>query len=160
GGTVTRVVEPSGPGVRVDSGITDGSVISSLYDPMLLKVIVHGADRAEALGRLERALANTVVAGVGVNTDFCRYLISVPEVASGDLDTGLLDRVAGDFEEFDAPDEALVAAAMAWLAQRWPDKPSSPWAVPDAWRSGRAGTQRLRLATPGGSKLIAISGTP
>src|SRR5699024_1746735 len=74
GGTVTRVVEPSGPGVRVDSGITDGSVISSLYDPMLLKVIVHGADRAEALGRLERALANTVVAGVGVNTDFCRYL--------------------------------------------------------------------------------------
>lgn len=160
GGTVTRVVEPSGPGVRVDSGIADGSEVTSLYDPMLLKVIVHGADRAEALDRLDRALANTVVAGVGVNVDFCRYLLSVPEVASGDLDTGLLDRVAGDYADFPVPDEALVAAAMAWLAGRWPEGPASPWAVPDAWRSGRPGTQRLRLATTNGSSLIAVSGTP
>ena len=160
GGTVTRVVEPAGPGVRVDSGIADGSEVTSLYDPMLLKVIVHGADRAEALDRLDRALANTVVAGVGVNVDFCRYLLSVPEVASGDLDTGLLDRVAADFTDFPVPDEALVAAAMAWLAGRWPDGPASPWAVPDAWRSGRAGTQRLRLRTTNGSSLLAISGTP
>ncbi|AYJ32985.1 acetyl/propionyl-CoA carboxylase subunit alpha [Corynebacterium xerosis] len=160
GGTVTRVVEPAGPGVRVDSGIADGSEVTSLYDPMLLKVIAHGADRAEALDRLDRALANTVVAGVGVNVDFCRYLLSVPEVASGDLDTGLLDRVAADFADFPVPDEALVAAAMAWLAGRWPDGPASPWAVPDAWRSGRAGTQRLRLRTTNGSSLLAISGTP
>lgn len=160
GGTVTRVVEPSGPGVRVDSGIADGSEVTSLYDPMLLKVIVHGADRAEALDRLDRALANTVVAGVGVNVDFCRYLLSVPEVASGDLDTGLLDRVAGDYADFPVPDEALVAAAMAWLAGRWPEGPASPWAVPDAWRSGRPGTQRLRLRTTNGSSLIAVSGTP
>ena len=160
GGTVTRVVEPSGPGVRVDSGIADGSEVTSLYDPMLLKVIVHGADRAEALDRLDRALANTVVAGVGVNVDFCRYLLSVPEVASGDLDTGLLDRVAGDYADFPVPDEALVAAAMAWLAGRWPEGPASPWAVPDAWRSGRPGTQRLRLRTTNGSSLIAVAGTP
>ena len=160
GGTVTRVVEPSGPGVRVDSGISDGSEVTSLYDPMLMKVIAHGADREEALARLDRALANTVVAGVGVNIDFCRYLLAVPEVASGDLDTGLLDRVAADFADFDVPDVALVAAAMAWLAERWPSKLSSPWAVPDAWRSGRSGTQRLRLATPQGSTLIAVSGTP
>ena len=160
GGTVTRVVEPAGPGVRVDSGIADGSEVTSLYDPMLLKVIVHGADRAEALDRLDRALANTVVAGVGVNVDFCRYLLSVPEVASGDLDTGLLDRVAGDYADFPVPDEALVAAAMAWLAGRWPEGPASPWAVPDAWRSGRPGTQRLRLRTTNGSSLIAVSGTP
>ena len=160
GGTVTRVVEPSGPGVRVDSGIADGSEVTSLYDPMLLKVIVHGADRAEALDRLDRALANTVVAGVGVNVDFCRYLLSVPEVASGDLDTGLLDRVAGDYADFPVPDEALVAAAMVWLADRWPEGPASPWAVPDAWRSGRPGTQRLRLRTTNGSSLIAVSGTP
>ncbi len=160
GGTVTRVVEPSGPGVRVDSGIADGAEVTSLYDPMLMKVIVHGADRAEALDRLDRALANTVVAGVGVNVDFCRYLLAVPEVASGDLDTGLLDRVAGDYADFEVPDEALVAAAMAWLAGRWPEGPASPWAVPDAWRSGRPGTQRLRLGTTNGSRLIAVSGTP
>ncbi|MFC3849023.1 biotin carboxylase N-terminal domain-containing protein [Corynebacterium hansenii] len=160
GGTVTRVVEPSGPGVRVDSGIADGAEVTSLYDPMLMKVIVHGADRAEALDRLVRALANTVVAGVGVNVDFCRYLLAVPEVASGDLDTGLLDRVAGDYADFEVPDQALVAAAMAWLAGRWPEGPASPWAVPDAWRSGRPGTQRLRLGTTNGSRLIAVSGTP
>ncbi|MFD5868018.1 acetyl/propionyl/methylcrotonyl-CoA carboxylase subunit alpha [Corynebacterium sp. NPDC060344] len=160
GGTVSRVAVPSGPGVRVDSGIADGSEVTSLYDPMLLKVIVHGADRAEALERLDRALANTVVAGVGVNVDFCRYLLSVPEVASGDLDTGLLDRVAADYADFPVPDEALVAAAMAWLAARWPERPASPWAVPDAWRSGRPGVQRLRLASTTGSTLIAVSGTP
>ncbi|WP_295623907.1 biotin carboxylase N-terminal domain-containing protein [uncultured Corynebacterium sp.] len=160
GGTVTRVVEPTGPGVRVDSGITDGSEVTSLYDPMLLKVIVHGADRAEALGRLDRALAGTVVAGVGVNVDFCRYLISVPEVVSGDLDTGLLDRVVDGFTEFAVPDDALVAAAMAEWANRWPEGPASPWAVPDAWRSGRPGIQRLRLATTGGSHPITVSGTP
>lgn len=160
GGRIARVVEPQGPGVRVDSGIADGSEISSLYDPMLMKVIVHGADRTEALSHLDRALANTVVAGVGVNTDFCRFLINVPEVVAGDLHTGLLDEVVGDYQVSDVPDDALVAAAMVWLAERWPDKPGSAWAIPDAWRLGRSASQRVRLAWDGGSSLVSLRGTP
>lgn len=160
GGRIVSVVEPSGPGVRVDSGITDGSEISSLYDPMLMKVIVHGADRAEALSRLDRALANTVVAGVGVNTDFCRFLINVPEVISGELHTGLLDAVVDDYRVPDVPDDALVASAMVWLAARWPDQPGSAWAIPDGWRSGLPAEQRVRFAWEGGSSLISLRGTP
>src|SRR5699024_8930442 len=150
GGRIASVVEPTGPGVRVDSGITDGSEISSLYDPMLMKVIVHGADRAEALSRLDRALANTVVAGVGVNTDFCRFLINVPEVVAGDLHTGLLDEVVDDYRVSDVPDDALVASATVWLAQRWPDQPGSAWAIPDGWRPGLPAEQRVRFAWDGG----------
>lgn len=154
------MVEPTGAGVRVDSGITDGTEVTSLYDPMLMKVIAHGADRAEALARLDQALAGTVIAGVRVNTDFCRFLINVPEVIEGDLDTGLLDRVVDDYRGPGVSDDALVAAAMVWLARRWPDNPGSAWEIPDAWRSGRTESQRLRLAGDAGSSLISITGVP
>lgn len=154
GGRVTAVHEPAG--VRVDTGITDGSEISSLYDPMLMKVIVHGADRAEALAKLDKALAETVVAGVTVNTDFCRYLMQVPEVAAGDLDTGLLDRVAGDYVPTRVPTDALVAAAMMWLDTRWPTKPCNAWAIPDGWRPGRTAAQAIRF----GETLITVAGSP
>ncbi|MDO4610182.1 biotin carboxylase N-terminal domain-containing protein [Corynebacterium sp.] len=160
GGRVTRVVEPSGPGIRVDSGIADGTEVTPLYDPMLMKVIAHGEDRAEALVRLDRALAATAVGGVGVNVDFLRYLLAVDEVAAGDLDTGLLDRVAGGYADPGASDEALVAAAMAWLRERWPDRPASPWAVPDGWRLGEPAVQRLRLAGAGGSSVVSLTGSP
>ncbi|AGS33620.1 acyl-CoA carboxylase alpha chain [Corynebacterium maris DSM 45190] len=160
GGRISRVVEPTGPGVRVDSGIADGSEVTSLYDPMLMKVIAHGADRAEALTRLDRALANTVVAGVGVNTDFCRYLINMPEVVAGDLDTGLLDRVVNDYLPSEVPDDALIAATMVWLAGRWPDEPGSAWDIPDAWRLGSPAPQRVRLAWEGDSTLVSLIGSP
>ena len=160
GGVVQHVVEPSGSGVRVDSGITDGSEISSLYDPMLMKVIVHGADRAEALARLDAALAGTVVAGVGVNTDFCRYLINVPEVVAGALDTGLLDRVAGDFVAAHIPDEALIAATMHDLNSRWPAggaDSASPWQTPDGWRPSGPVATTLRWE---GDVTVEVTGTP
>lgn len=160
GGRVTRVVEPAGPGIRVDSGIADGTEVTSLYDPMLMKVIAHGADRAEALTRLDRALAATAVGGVGVNVDFLRFVLDDASVAAGDLDTGLLDRIADDYADPEAPDEALIAAAMAWLRRRWPDGPTSPWAVPDGWRMGRAGVQRLRFASAGGSTVVSVTGSP
>src|SRR5699024_431522 len=105
-------------------------------------------------------LANTVVAGVGVNTDFCRFLINVPEVVAGDLHTGLLDEVVDDYRVSDVPDDALVASAMVWLAQRWPDQPGSAWAIPDGWRPGLPAEQRVRFAWDGGSSLISLRGTP
>ena len=100
GGTVNTLVWPATAdtsGVRVDSGIDAGSVIGTDYDPMLAKIICHGADRTVALDRLDEALAKTVLAGVGTNVDFCRYVLRQPQVRSGDLDTELLDRLAADY---------------------------------------------------------------
>ena len=139
GGTVLAIREPEGPGVRVDSGLRVGTVVGSDYDPMLSKVIVHGRDRAEALALLDAALADTHVLGLRTNIDFCRFLITHPEVVAGRLDTGLLDRTLDEYAPAAPPEGALVAAAMHRTEQRWaavPKSRRSPWDVPNGWRIG------------------------
>ena len=74
-----------------------GTVVGSDYDPMLAKVIAHGADRPAALRALDRALAETAVLGVTTNVEFLRFLLADPDVAAGRLDTGLLDRRTPDY---------------------------------------------------------------
>ena len=80
-GTVTRYVEPSGPGVRVDSGIEANSVIGGAFDSLLAKLIVRGADRAEALARSRRALDEMVVDGMATALPFHRAVVSDPAFA-------------------------------------------------------------------------------
>lgn len=92
GGTVLALSEPSGGAVRTDSGLTAGVPVGSTYDPMLSKVIVHGPDRPTALRMLRAALADTVILGVQTNAGFLRRLLAHPDVVSGDLDTGLVER--------------------------------------------------------------------
>ena len=115
-GTVLAWREPAGDGVRVDGGIREGQEITAHYDPMLAKVIAHGGDRAEALARLDGALAETVVLGVDTNVGFLRRLIAEPAVRAGDLDTGLIDRMP----EPDAspPPAAALDAAAAFREAR------------------------------------------
>src|SRR5262249_58955731 len=67
GGTVLALREPSLPHVRVDSGLAEGTTVSSAYDPMLAKIIAHGSDRATAMRRLDSALARTAVDGGAAN---------------------------------------------------------------------------------------------
>jgi acetyl-CoA/propionyl-CoA carboxylase biotin carboxyl carrier protein len=105
GGTVLALRTPSGAGVRVDSALAEGVTVTSDYDPMLGKVIAWGPDRATALRRLDRALAETVVLGVTTNTGFLRTLLADPDVRAGRLDTGLVERiVAGEAREAGAGD--------------------------------------------------------
>ena len=92
-GAVLAWRAPAGEGVRVDAGIDEGLEITAHYDPMIAKVIAYGSDRAQALDRLDRALADTVVLGVDTNIAFLRRLLADPAVRSGDLDTGLIDRM-------------------------------------------------------------------
>ncbi|MET0699741.1 MAG: biotin carboxylase N-terminal domain-containing protein, partial [Mycobacterium sp.] len=92
GGHVLALAEPTGEGVRVDSGLVAGTDVGTDYDPMLAKVIAYGADRSAALRGLDRALAGTAVLGVVTNIEFLRFLLSDPDVVAGRLDTGLLDR--------------------------------------------------------------------
>ena len=80
-------------GVRTDAAVESGSVVSADYDPMIAKVIAHGADRAEAIARLDAALAETVLLGVDTNIAFLRELLADAGVRAGRLDTGLIDRM-------------------------------------------------------------------
>jgi acetyl-CoA/propionyl-CoA carboxylase biotin carboxyl carrier protein len=82
-----------GPGVaRVDDAIEVGTVVGTSYDSLLAKVIVHAEDRAGALHRLGRALAQTTILGVTTTTGYLRGLVADPAVVAGELDTGLIER--------------------------------------------------------------------
>ncbi|MGE2713476.1 biotin carboxylase N-terminal domain-containing protein [Mycolicibacterium litorale] len=159
GGTVHELSEPAGPGVRVDSGLSPGAVVGSDYDPMLAKVIAHGATRPAALRALDRALAHTAVLGVDTNIDFLRFLLTDPDVAAGRLDTGLLDRRA---PEYVAPsvgdDELIAAAAYLWLRQ-WPSG-GDLWAVPSGWRIGAHAPTTHRLQSGERTDHVHLTGTP
>lgn len=81
-GTVTRYVEPAGPGVRVDSGIDEGTVIGGAFDSLLAKVIVTGEDRDQALQRARRALGEMVVEGMATALPFHRAVVTDPAFTS------------------------------------------------------------------------------
>ncbi|MCY0916732.1 ATP-grasp domain-containing protein [Streptomyces sp. H27-G5] len=138
GGTVLALSEPSGGAVRTDSGLTAGVPVGSAYDPMLSKVIAYGPDRAAALRVLRGALADTVILGVQTNAGFLRRLLAHPDVVSGDLDTGLVERDLASLLPEGIPDEVYAAAAL--LAEE--PAPAGPggWVDPfdaaDGWRLG------------------------
>ncbi|MGW5528823.1 acetyl/propionyl/methylcrotonyl-CoA carboxylase subunit alpha [Streptomyces xanthochromogenes] len=139
GGTVLALREPQGDGVRTDSGLSEGTEVGSLYDPMLSKVIAYGPDRATALRRLRAALADTVTLGVPTNAGFLRRLLAHPAVVAGELDTGLVEREADSLVPDGVPDAVYAAAAAVRLdalrpvpAESWTD----PFSVPSGWRIG------------------------
>jgi acetyl-CoA/propionyl-CoA carboxylase, biotin carboxylase, biotin carboxyl carrier protein len=160
GGDVLEVVEPNGAAVRVDSGLCAGMTIGSEYDPMLAKVIAHGADRPAALRALDRALANTAVLGVVTNVEFARFLLADPDVAAGRLDTGLLDRRASDFVAAPPADEHFIAAAVYRWLRLWPAPDADLWAVPSGWRLGTPAPVSIRLRAGERTDHVYITGTP
>src|SRR5512146_779790 len=94
-GHITRLVLPAGPGIRVDTGVSEGDTIPADFDSMIAKIIAYGRDRAEALGRLRRAMAETTVLidGGATNKSFVLDLLDQPEVIDASADTGWIDRV-------------------------------------------------------------------
>jgi acetyl-CoA/propionyl-CoA carboxylase biotin carboxyl carrier protein len=138
GGSVLLLDEPEGDGVRTDSGLSEGTEVGSLYDPMLSKVIAYGPDRATALRKLRAALAQTVTLGVQTNAGFLRRLLAHPAVVSGELDTGLVERVVDELVPTDVPEAVYEVAAAVRLealrprAEGWTD----PFSVPSGWRMG------------------------
>ncbi|MGW1808599.1 ATP-binding protein [Streptomyces sp. NPDC002078] len=138
GGTVLLLNEPQGDGVRTDSGLSEGTEVGSLYDPMLSKVIAHGPDRETALRKLRAALAETVTLGVQTNAGFLRRLLAHPAVVTGDLDTGLVERVVDELVTTDVPEEVYEAAAAVRAKALEPrtDGWVDPFSVPSGWRLG------------------------
>ncbi|MGE2816069.1 acetyl/propionyl/methylcrotonyl-CoA carboxylase subunit alpha [Mycobacterium heidelbergense] len=161
GGRVLQVFEPSGAGVRVDSSLLAGTVVGSDYDPMLSKVIAFGADRDEALARLDRALAQTAVLGVQTNVEFLRFLLADERVRAGDLDTALLDERVADFAPLPAPDDVLAAGGLfrQWALARRAN--GDLWAAPTGWRvGGRGSPVRTAMRTPLRTETVSVWGPP
>ncbi|WP_301146537.1 acetyl/propionyl/methylcrotonyl-CoA carboxylase subunit alpha [Mycobacterium simiae] len=161
GGRVLDVFEPASTVVRVDSSLLPGTVVGSDYDPMLSKVIAHGADRDEALAELDRALAQTTILGVQTNIEFLRFLLADARVRAGDLDTALLEERLPDFAPLPAPDDVLAAAGLyrQWaLARR---AQGNPWAQPTGWRGGGGGAPvRTAMRTPLRTETVSVWGLP
>ena len=116
-GRISLLRLPSGPGIRVDSGVAEGDTIPSQFDSMIAKIIAYGDTRAQAIARLRRAVADTMVAidDGTTNQGFLLELLGRPELREGRVDTGWLDRLqaAGDVQPVRHADAALVQAAIA-----------------------------------------------
>jgi geranyl-CoA carboxylase alpha subunit len=110
-GTITTWRAADGPGVRVDHAMVEGEPLASEYDPLLAKLMVHAADRPAAIGRLRRALDETLVGGVQTDLGFHRWLVDQPAFRSGSYHTGLIADAWAD-----GPALALEAASLAGFA--------------------------------------------
>lgn len=165
GGTVLSLREPQGNGVRTDSGLSEGTEVGSLYDPMLSKVIAYGPDRATALRKLRAALGETVTLGVQTNAGFLRRLLAHPAVVEGELDTGLVEREVDGLVLDEVPAEVYAAAALlrqTALAPAGGTGWADPFGAADGWRLGgeRAWTAH-HLRVPGHEPVtVRVRSTP
>ena len=143
----------AGAGIRVDHGMKDGLMISPFYDPMIAKLVAHGATREEARTRLVRALRDTVVLGPVTNRHFLIRLLEHPEFAAGKATTAFLAK-----HEFPAPSVSdahwRLAARLLWdqSAARYP-------ATLRGWRNSNPEPSPIRLAVGNTERLLHIAGS-
>ncbi|GAB3495722.1 ATP-binding protein [Flexivirga lutea] len=124
-GRISRLELPAGPGIRVDTGVSEGDTIPADFDSMIAKIIAHGSTREEALARLRRAMEETtvIIDGGVSNKSFVLELLGQSEVTRGEptwADTGWIDRMRAEGRLADHPHAgvALVAAAIEGYAER------------------------------------------
>ncbi|MFK3978942.1 biotin carboxylase N-terminal domain-containing protein [Micromonospora sp. NPDC050397] len=114
-GRIARLLLPSGPGIRVDTGVSEGDSIPADFDSMIAKIIAYGHDREQALGRLRRAMAETtvIIEGGVTNKSFVLDLLDQPEVIDASADTGWIDRVRAQGRLVSHRNSAVALAAAA-----------------------------------------------
>ncbi|HNE69296.1 MAG TPA: ATP-grasp domain-containing protein, partial [Anaerolineales bacterium] len=112
-GKLLQLIEPRGPGIRVDSGFKTGSEVTHFYDPLLAKLIVHAENRNAAIQRMQTALREFVVHGVVTNMDFMQAVLQHDDFAQGKVSTRWVERNFGEWHPVEAEKEALIAAALA-----------------------------------------------
>ena len=160
-GRLRQLVYPEGrPGVRIDSGVVEGGEISIHYDPMIAKVIAHGADRQSAIDRLVGALDATIVEGVRTNRAFLARLVDHPSFRDGDVDTGFIARHAESLKPpTDIPDRVLALAALTRVGSYNPPTAQTMFERAGAWRMNLPSRRHVDLFPEGGEKR-ALSLTP
>jgi 3-methylcrotonyl-CoA carboxylase alpha subunit len=157
-GKLLQYIEPSGPGIRLDSGFTVGDEVTHFYDPLLAKLIVQAEDRAAAIQRMQAALKEFIVHGVVTNIDFLQAVLRHPDFADGKVSTRWVEKTMEskglpfDAQEQvsprrhgDAPALHILVAALADLttvnrqsSNVNPDEPDpdSPWKAANGFRIG------------------------
>ncbi len=144
--------------VRIDRGFDEGDAITPHYDSMIAKVIVWGADRAQALARMDAALAKTRLVGLHTNVAFLRRVINSKAFATADLDTALIERERAAL--FDVPPLALdilgAAAAAHVIAQERALEDNDPWSRRDGWRLHGAARRQLQLDIDGRRERVVL----
>jgi acetyl-CoA carboxylase biotin carboxylase subunit len=123
-GTIAHLQEPAGPGVRIDSGVTQLAEVSIHYDPMIAKLAVWGRTRDEAIDRLKRALDEYDVSGITTTLPFFRQIVRDEEFIAGRLDTGFISRFNERQAAAQAPsrqiesDLAAIAAGLSYALRQ------------------------------------------
>ncbi|MFY2057427.1 acetyl/propionyl/methylcrotonyl-CoA carboxylase subunit alpha [Achromobacter xylosoxidans] len=152
--------------IRVDGGVRTGDTITPFYDPMIAKLIVHGADRDQARARMLQALAQTQAVGVQTNVAFLSRLMRDSAFAAADLDTGLIERQRATLLPEPTPaDAATLALATAAVlasqgqAQSAPHAaaPADPWDTRDGWRLGGRYQRALHWIDNGETRHVSVA---
>jgi 3-methylcrotonyl-CoA carboxylase alpha subunit len=143
---------------RIDRGFDEGDAISPHYDSMIAKLIVWGDTRAQALARLDAALAQTHIVGLATNVAFLRRVVATHAFATADLDTALIERErAALFEHAPLPLECAAAGVVAReLAREQAQQDHDPWSGRDGWRMFGGATRRFDLDVGGTHHAVAL----
>ncbi|HEX9390224.1 MAG TPA: acetyl/propionyl/methylcrotonyl-CoA carboxylase subunit alpha [Usitatibacteraceae bacterium] len=148
--------------VRLDTGVISGDEISVYYDPMIAKLITWGADRDEAIRRMQGALAETEVIGVKTNLGFLQQLVRHQAFIDGETDTGFIARHRAKLmpDESNTPDEALIAAALRELAREEASiggGRNGIWDSKTGWWLNRGATRSLEFHAAGSDDDAGIT---
>jgi 3-methylcrotonyl-CoA carboxylase alpha subunit len=171
-GRITVFEPPAGDGIRVDTGVEPGDVVTPDYDPMIAKIIAQAPTRSEALTRLAAALRDLLVAGPRVNTPLLKMLAEHPQFRAGRFDTSFIDRHLAELLHADPREEArAIADAVAFLLDRerrrvagiesvskssragWRD----PWSADDGFALGPARTIVLDILVDGAARRARVA---
>jgi len=146
-GTIRDLVEPQGPGIRVDSGVYRGWEVPIHYDPLLAKLVAFGSSRPQAIARMRRAISEYRIVGIRTSLDFFTGLLGDPEFAAGRLSTHFIDeylrRRPRPVKSEEAVKAATLTAALAYANAARNGKSGVVRPPESAWRmSGRPGGSR------------------
>jgi 3-methylcrotonyl-CoA carboxylase alpha subunit len=149
--------------VRVDAGVGEGDAITPFYDSMIAKLIVHGDTRAQALARLEAALAGTHIVGLNTNVAFLRRVVASRSFATADLDTALIEREAAVLLKqpalaLEVAAAGVVAHVLAEEAQaEAADATADPWSRRDGWRLHGGARRHFDIQHAGAVHAVALA---
>jgi 3-methylcrotonyl-CoA carboxylase alpha subunit len=158
------------PGVRIDTGFRQGDTVSPHYDPLLAKVIAWGANREEALARLQRVLGRSLIAGMATNLDFLAAIFAHPEHAASAIDTGFIFRHRDELLAASPSNpEARILAALFLLLRQGEEArekslssgdPWSPWNRIDGWRLNGIAVREFVLHEAGEEITVTLHRAP
>lgn len=149
-GTVREIIWPSGPGIRIDRGIERRQTMGIQFDSMCAKIIVHASDRNLAIRRMQYALSETVISGVGTNLEYLARIGQHPKVIEGQVSTHFLDREFGNFKP-EPP--ANAASLIAQLERQGLSSSTSAISMNGSSGSSRSSDDALTLWSQAGKGL-------